>query len=46
MTPEAHLNDAVPKRFRGLDRFVARKCVEFFDAGFDIVTCGFFASIN
>src|SRR3990172_979498 len=27
MTPDAHLNDAVPERFRGLDRFVARKQV-------------------
>ena len=27
MTPEAHLNDTVPDRFRGLDRFVARKQV-------------------
>jgi valyl-tRNA synthetase len=27
MTPDAHLNDEVPERFRGLDRFVARKQV-------------------
>ncbi len=27
MTPAAHLNDEVPERFRGLDRFVARKQV-------------------
>ena len=26
-TPDAHLNDAVPERFRGLDRFEARKRV-------------------
>jgi valyl-tRNA synthetase len=27
LTPDAHLNDAVPERFRGLDRFEARKRV-------------------
>ncbi len=27
MTDDAHMNDAVPERFRGLDRFVARKRV-------------------
>ncbi|HSJ13517.1 MAG TPA: valine--tRNA ligase [Longimicrobiales bacterium] len=27
MTPEAHLNDAVPEPFRGLERFAARKAV-------------------
>jgi valyl-tRNA synthetase len=35
MTPDAHMNDAVPARFRGLDRFEARKRVvaEFEAAG-------------
>ncbi|MEP6591840.1 MAG: valine--tRNA ligase, partial [Gemmatimonadota bacterium] len=35
MTPDAHLNDAVPERFQGLDRFDARKRVvaEFEAAG-------------
>jgi valyl-tRNA synthetase len=32
MTDDAHLSDVVPERFRGLDRFVARKQVV---AGFD-----------
>ncbi len=33
MTDDAHLNDAVPERFRGLDRFVARtEVVAAFDA--------------
>ncbi len=33
MTEDAHLNDTVPERFRGLDRFVARKqVVAEFDA--------------
>ena len=27
MTPDAHMNDAVPERFRGLDRFDARRQV-------------------
>ena len=27
MTPDAHLNDAVPEAFRGLERFAARKAV-------------------
>ncbi len=35
MTPDAHMNDAVPEPFRGLDRFEARKrvVVAFRDAG-------------
>jgi valyl-tRNA synthetase len=34
-TPDARMNDNVPERFRGLDRFVARKAVikEFEEAG-------------
>ena len=27
MTPDAHMNENVPERFRGMDRFVARKAV-------------------